>query len=96
MLKFLKNCSLDPELKQSDQGTFMVSEESIKSVSAGAHKLMHFIWDGNPAKTPLFMGMLERYSSSPLNIYNRMFRKIIRFSDDETKKVCYNLAKVLR
>jgi len=53
---------------------------------------MHFIWDGNPSKTPLFMGMLERYSSSPLNIYNRMFRKIIRFSNEETKKVCYDIA----
>lgn len=98
MYKFLKNCSLDPELKQSDQteNSLIVSEENFKSVSAGAHKLMHFIWDCNPVKTPLFMGILERYSSSPLNFYNRMFRKIIRMSTNRTKEVCYSLANKLR
>jgi hypothetical protein len=65
--------------------TMIVSEENIKSVSAGAHKLMHFIWDGNPARTPLFMGLLERCSTSPLNMYNRMFRKIIRIGNDRIR-----------
>ena len=61
MLKFLKNCSLDPDLKQTDPGateTIVLSEEDFKSISSGAHKLMHFIWDSNPTKTPLFMGTL--------------------------------------
>lgn len=61
MFKFLKNCSLDPELKPNDNlGSYssIVSEGDFKSVATGAHKLMHFIWDSNPTKTPLFMGLL--------------------------------------
>ena len=57
---------------------------------------MNFIWDSNPTKTPLFMGILERYSSSPLNFYNRMFRKIIRITNNRTKNICMNLANKLR
>jgi len=60
-MKFLKNCSRDPDLKQSDTQapeTMVVSEDDFKSISSSAHKLMHFIWDCNPSKTPLFMGVL--------------------------------------
>jgi len=60
IFKFLKNCTLDAELKQ-EQGTqesLVLSEEDFKTISTGAHKLMHFIWDSNPTKTPLFMGIL--------------------------------------
>ncbi len=98
MFQFLKNCSLDPELKQTDQAGFslVVSEENFKSVSAGAHKLMHFIWDSNPTKTPLFMGLLERYSASPLNFYNRLFRKIIRIGSSRTSDICMGLTQKLR
>ena len=59
-MKFLKNCAIDPELKQSDQigDSLIVSEDNFKSVLGAAHKLMHFIWDSNPTKAPIFMGMI--------------------------------------
>jgi hypothetical protein len=57
---------------------------------------MHYIWDGNPVKTSMFMSFLERHSSTSLNFYNRMFRKIIRMGNDKVKEVCYKLADKLR
>jgi hypothetical protein len=98
MYNFLKNCSLDPDLKQQDQSGFslVVTEENFKSVSSGAHKLMHFIWDSNPTKTPLFMGLLERYAASPLNFYNRLFRKIFRMGSTKVRDICLSLTEKLR
>lgn len=57
---------------------------------------MHFIWDCNPSKTPLFMGVLERYQASPLNFYNRFFRKALRIGSDKTRQVCANITAQLR
>lgn len=57
---------------------------------------MHFIWDSNPTKTPLFMGLLERYAASPLNFYNRLFRKIIRIGNGKTEEICLSLTERLR
>jgi hypothetical protein len=78
--QFMKNCIRDSELKQNDQlaESIAVSEEDFKSISASAHKLFHFVWDYNPNKACLFMEILERYSASPLNFYNRFFRKCLR------------------
>jgi hypothetical protein len=73
-----------------------VSEDDFKSISASAHKLMHFIWDCNPSKTPLFMGLLERYASSPLNYYNRFFRKSIRIVSEDTRTMFHRVAQKLR
>jgi hypothetical protein len=90
---------MDPDLKQNDQNvpsSIVVSEDDFKSISSSAHKLMHFIWDCNPSDTPLFMGVIERYSASPLNFYNRFFRKSIRITGDKTKKAYLNLAKHFR
>jgi hypothetical protein len=97
-LKFIKNCSRDPELKQNELATesISVSEEDFKTISNSAHKLMHFIWDGNPRRTPLFMGVLERYSSSALNYYTRLFRKIIRMGGQKVRQTCSKLAEKLR
>lgn len=90
-MKFLRNCSRDPDLKQTEitgGEASVVTEEDFKSISASAHKLMHFIWDCNPSKTPLFMGVLERYQASPLNFYNRFFRKALRIGGESTKQIC--------
>lgn len=57
---------------------------------------MHFIWDSNPTKTPLFMGILERYAASPLNFYNRLFRKIFRMGSDKVRDSCLDLTAKLR
>ena len=57
---------------------------------------MHFIWDCNPTKTPLFMGIIDRYTSSPLNFYNRLFRKIIRMTHDNTREIFTNIASKFR
>jgi hypothetical protein len=57
---------------------------------------MHFIWDRNPTKTPLFMGTLERYAASPLNFYNRLFRKIFRMGSEKVKINCSDMTRILR
>ena len=74
----------------------IVSEQDFKTVSSSAHKLMHFIWDCNPSKTPLFMGVLERYQNSPLNFYNRFFRNVLRISGSKTREILIKLANSLR
>lgn len=74
----------------------IVSEEDFKSISSSAHKLMHFVWDCNPSKTPLFMGVLERYQASPLNFYNRFFRKVFRIGSEKTRQISDKITITLR
>lgn len=42
------------------------------------------------------MGVLERYQASPLNFYNRFFRKALRIGGEKARQVCANITAQLR
>ena len=94
--RFVGNCKEDKELKSDVAEDQSLLGFNFETISSNAHKLMHFVWDCNPEKTALFMGLLERYATYPLNFYSRLFRKIYRIAGPKVKEMGCRLTETLR